>query len=41
MDKANQVLDEAGWVKGSDGIRAKASVVLEIKFLCSEGNSVP
>ena len=40
MDKANQVLDEAGWVKGSDGIRAKNGQKLEIKFLCSEGNSV-
>ena len=40
MDKANQVLDEAGWVKGSDGIRAKDGQKLEIKFLLSEGNSV-
>lgn len=23
MDKANQVLDEAGWVRGADGIREK------------------
>lgn len=40
MDKANQLLDEAGWVKGADGIRAKDGQKLEIKFLCSEGNSV-
>ena len=40
MDKANKVLDEAGWVKGSDGIREKDGKKLEIKFLCSEGNSV-
>lgn len=40
MDKANQVLDEAGWVKGADGIREKDGQKLEIKFLCSEGNSV-
>ena len=40
MDKANQVLDEAGWVRGADGIREKDGQKLEIKFLCSEGNSV-
>ena len=40
MDKANQLLDEAGWVKGADGIREKDGQKLEIKFLCSEGNSV-
>lgn len=40
MDKANRLLDEAGWVKGADGIREKDGQKLEIKFLCSEGNSV-
>ena len=40
MDKANQVLDEAGWVRGADGIRAKDGQKLEIKFLLSENNSV-
>ena len=40
MDKANQVLDEAGWVRGTDGIREKDGQKLEIKFLLSEGNSV-
>lgn len=40
MDKANQILDEAGWVKGSDGIRSKDGQKLEIKFLCSQDNSV-
>lgn len=40
MDKANQVLDEAGWVRGADGIREKDGQKLEIKFLLSEGNSV-
>ena len=40
MDKANQVLDEADWVRGADGIRAKDGQKLEIKFLLSEGNSV-
>ena len=40
MDKANQVLDEAGWVRGADGIREKDGQKLEIKFLLSENNSV-
>ena len=40
MDKANQILDEAGWVKNSDGIREKDGKTLEIKFLCSQDNSV-
>lgn len=40
MDKANQILDEAGWVKNSDGIREKDGQTLEIKFLCSQDNSV-
>ena len=40
MEKAAQVLDEAGWVKGSDGIREKDGQKLEVKFLCSQDNSV-
>lgn len=40
MDKANQILDEAGWVKGSDGIREKDGKKLEVKFLLSQDNSV-
>jgi peptide/nickel transport system substrate-binding protein len=31
-DKARQILDAAGWVPGSDGIRAKAGQRLEIAF---------
>ena len=30
--KANQVLDAAGWMKGADGIRAKAGVKLKLVF---------
>lgn len=40
LDKANQILDEAGWVKGSDGIRTKDGQRLEIKFLASAENPV-
>ena len=35
LDKANQILDDAGWVKGSDGIREKDGKKLEVKFLVS------
>ncbi len=34
LDEANAVLDQAGWVKGSDGIRAKDGVKLELD-LCT------
>ncbi len=36
--KANKMLDEAGWVKGSDGIRAKDGVRLAFKLEASAGN---
>lgn len=39
-DKANKLLDEAGWKKGSDGIRTKDGKKFEIHFLQSTGNSV-
>ena len=32
MAKANQLLDQAGWAKGSDGIRAKNGVKFAITF---------
>jgi peptide/nickel transport system substrate-binding protein len=32
VDKANQLLDEAGWVAGSDGIRAKDGQKLEFEM---------
>ena len=35
LDKASQILDDAGWVKGSDGIREKDGKKLEVKFLVS------
>ena len=33
LDKANQVLDDAGWVMGSDGIREKDGVKLSYKII--------
>lgn len=39
-EKAAELLDEAGWVIGSDGIREKDGVKLEIKFTASTPNSV-
>lgn len=33
LEKANAILDEAGWVKGSDGIRVKDGEILEVKVL--------
>jgi peptide/nickel transport system substrate-binding protein len=35
IDKANQVLDEAGWKRGSDGIRAKDGKKLKLVFQTS------
>jgi peptide/nickel transport system substrate-binding protein len=32
LDKANKLLDEAGWVKGADGVRAKGGVKMNILF---------
>ena len=40
LEKAKQILDDAGWKPGADGIREKDGKKLEIKFLVSEGNSV-
>lgn len=40
LEKAAQVLEEAGWVEGPDGIREKDGQKLTIRFLASEGNSV-
>ncbi|MEF2782664.1 MAG: ABC transporter substrate-binding protein [Clostridium sp.] len=40
LDKANQILDDAGWVKGSDGIRSKDGERLVVKFMASAENSV-
>ncbi|MEL7468919.1 MAG: peptide ABC transporter substrate-binding protein [Pseudomonadota bacterium] len=35
IDEANKVLDEAGWVRGGDGIRAKDGVKLSILYQTS------
>ncbi len=35
VDKANQVLENAGWKKGADGIRAKGNVKLKFVFQTS------
>ncbi len=39
IDEANRILDEAGWIKGSDGIRAKDGVRLSLLYQTST-NSV-
>ena len=39
VDEANRILDEAGWVRGSDGVRAKNGVRLSILYQTST-NSV-
>jgi peptide/nickel transport system substrate-binding protein len=39
VDEANRLLDEAGWVRGSDGVRAKDGVRLSLLFQTST-NSV-
>ncbi|NUR27500.1 MAG: ABC transporter family substrate-binding protein, partial [Catenulispora sp.] len=36
-DAANKALDAAGWVKGSDGIRAKGGVKLDLKWIEPQG----
>jgi len=33
--KANQLLDEAGWQRGADGIRAKGGVKLQVSYVTS------
>ncbi len=40
LDKANKILDDAGWTKGSDGIRSKDGQRLVVKFMASAENSV-
>jgi peptide/nickel transport system substrate-binding protein len=37
LAKANKILDDAGWVRGADGIRAKAGVRLDIDIASSQG----
>lgn len=40
IDKARQILDEAGWVPGSDGIRAKDGVRLSFSNATTAGNNL-
>ena len=37
--KANSILDAAGWVKGADGVRAKAGQRLEFKYSTTANNA--
>ncbi len=39
-DMANQLLDDAGWVAGDDGVRAKDGVRFSFEMLFSEGAAV-
>ena len=39
LDKANTMLDEAGWVKGADGVRAKDGVRLDFTISCRSGHT--
>jgi peptide/nickel transport system substrate-binding protein len=38
LDAANKILDDAGWVKGSDGVRAKNGVKLAFRVGTTSGN---
>lgn len=38
LAKANQILDQAGWKRGADGIRAKNGVRLSLVFVTNTGN---
>ena len=38
VDKANQLLDSAGWAKGSDGTRAKGGTKLQFDMYTNSGN---
>ncbi|MFN3331170.1 MAG: peptide ABC transporter substrate-binding protein [Caldilinea sp.] len=38
IEKANALLDEAGWVVGADGIRTKDGVKAELKITTTSGN---
>lgn len=37
-EKSRQILDEAGWVQGGDGIREKEGVRASLKFQCISGD---
>lgn len=38
VEKANALLDEAGWAAGADGIRAKDGVKMDLKITTTSGN---
>ncbi|QBD78889.1 peptide ABC transporter substrate-binding protein [Ktedonosporobacter rubrisoli] len=38
IDGANKVLDQAGWSKGADGVRAKGNLRLEFQYSTTAGN---
>ncbi len=40
VDKANQLLDQAGWTKGADGIRAKNGVKLSFTIYTTSGSNL-
>lgn len=40
LDKANALLDEAGWVMGDDGIREKDGVRMSLKIATTTGNQL-
>jgi len=40
LDKANEILDEAGWEMGDDGVRVKDGQRLEIKVLAMEAHDI-
>jgi peptide/nickel transport system substrate-binding protein len=40
LAKANRMLDEAGWKKGPDGVRAKGNVRMEWELRTNAGNTV-
>mgnify|MGYP003422967609 CR=1 FL=1 len=40
VDKANALLDEAGWVMGADGIREKDGVRMSLKIATTTGNQL-
>ena len=38
LERANALLDEAGWVRGDDGVRAKDDVRLAFSMSTTTGN---
>lgn len=39
QDRATQLLDEAGWTAGADGVRAKDGRAMNLQFYTTEGNT--